>query len=37
MKNMFKKIQPTVMLTWGKIKKVGTTVKLAIVYFNVIR
>lgn len=33
MKNMFKKIQPTVMMVWNKVKKTAKTVSLAMTYF----
>ena len=33
MKNMFKKIQPTVMMVWNKVKKTVKTVSLAATYF----
>ena len=33
MKNMFKKIQPTVMMVWNKVKKTVKTVSLAVTYF----
>ena len=33
MKNMFKKIQPTAMMVWGRLKKAAKTVSLAVTYF----
>ena len=33
MKNMFKKIQPTVKMVWNKAKKTVKTVSLAVTYF----
>ena len=33
MKNMFKKIQPTVMMVWNKVKNTVKTVSLAATYF----
>ena len=33
MKNMFKKIQPTVMMVWNKVKKTVKTISLAATYF----
>ena len=33
MKNMFKKIQPTVMMAWNKVKKTAKAVSLAVTYF----
>ena len=33
MKNMFKKIQPTVKMVWNKAKKIVKTVSLAATYF----